>query len=166
MKYTLRIHDIIEGTTVDGPGFRTSIYLAGCEHHCQGCHNPQTWDLNGGYEISVDDLIKRIIEAGMPVTLSGGDPLVQKEGVKDLCSKLQKKHFNIWLYTGYIFENLLNTPGYREILEMVDVIVDGPFIENLKDTSLLFRGSANQRLIDINKTLNGDGEIFLWQSDF
>ena len=162
----LRVHDIIEGTTVDGPGFRTSIYFAGCPHRCQGCHNPQTWDPGGGEEKSIDDIVDFIVEAENDVTLSGGDPLYQYRGVEELCCKLKALGFGVWLYTGYTFDQLKDDSKYARVLQNIDVLVDGPFIEELRDTSLLFRGSSNQRLIDIRKTIDNGGEIVLWQSDF
>lgn len=162
----LKILNIIEGTTVDGPGFRTSIYFAGCDHQCQGCHNPQTWDINNGYNISIENLIQQVIDIGFDVTLSGGDPFFQYKAVGKLCEQLKNLGFDIWVYTGYIYENIAHLSKFQNILNNIDVLVDGPFIEKKKDIDLRFRGSSNQRLIDVKKTKINNGKIVLWESNF
>ena len=162
---SLRVIDIKHGTTVDGPGFRTSIYFAGCSHHCPACHNPHTWDPDGGTPYTVEELLDIIRTDNMPVTFSGGDPLYNIDALVPLATALHSRGVNIWCYTGYTFEHLLLHPRYRSLLEAVDVIVDGPFIESLRDTSLLFRGSSNQRLINVAESLRA-GEVILWKSNF
>ena len=155
---------IIEDTTVDGPGFRTSIYCAGCQHECKGCHNPQSWDMAAGTMTPTEDIM-RVIEADpyADVTFSGGDPMYQAEGFAELARAIRSRTTkNIWCYTGFTFEALLKMPAQRELLELVDVLVDGPFIESLRDTDLLFRGSSNQRLIDVKASLKA-GEVVLWK---
>ena len=155
---------IIEDTTVDGPGFRTSIYCAGCQHECKGCHNPQSWDIAAGTMMETEDIM-RVIEADpyADVTFSGGDPMYQAEGFAELARAIRSRTTkNIWCYTGFTFEALLKMPAQRELLELVDVLVDGPFIESLRDTDLLFRGSSNQRLIDVKASLKA-GEVVLWK---
>lgn len=161
----LRVLDILEDTTVDGPGFRTSIYLAGCRHHCPGCHNPESWNESGGEEVSVDELIRVIVNDPFAhVTLSGGDPLLQAEGCAELARRVKAEtDKTIWCYTGYTWESLMakNDPVVMSLLENLDVLVDGPFIQSLRDTSLLFRGSSNQRLIDVQKSLSS-GHVVEW----
>ncbi|MBQ7423657.1 MAG: anaerobic ribonucleoside-triphosphate reductase activating protein [Prevotella sp.] len=155
---------IIEDTTVDGPGFRTSIYCAGCQHECKGCHNPQSWDIAAGTMMETEDIM-RVIEADpyADVTFSGGDPMYQAEGFAELARAIRSRTTkNIWCYTGFTFEALLKMPAQRELLELVDVLVDGPFIESKKDPDLLFRGSSNQRLIDVKASLKA-GEVVLWK---
>lgn len=166
MSLKLRIHKIIKGTTVDGPGFRTSIYFAGCDHQCPGCQNPQTWDPESGYDVDMIDLIEEIKEAEMDVTLTGGDPLYQYAGIEELCRRLTGIGIGIWLYTGYTFEQILSRFNSSGLLNYIDVVVDGPFIEAERDINLLFRGSKNQRLIDVKKTKENGGEIVIWESDF
>jgi len=147
----IRVLDIIEDTTVDGPGFRTSIYCAGCSHACKGCHNPQSWDFNGGREMTTDEIMK-IIEADpyADVTFSGGDPMYQAEGFIELARAIRERtNKTIWCYTGFTYEALLKMPKQRELLELIDVLVDGPFVESLRDPDLLFRGSSNQRIISL-----------------
>ena len=153
---SIRILDIKYGTSVDGIGLRTSLYCAGCEHHCVGCHNPQSWSESGGEAVSVEQLFERIVEADMNVTFTGGDPMFHPEGFIAL-ARLIKQHTNktIWCYTGYRFEQLLEHPLRRELVELCDVVVDGPYIEAERDLSLRFRGSGNQRIIDVAKSLNG-----------
>ena len=159
----IRVLDIIEDTMVDGPGFRTSIYCAGCRHKCPGCHNPQSWDFNGGRWMSTDELMKIIVaDPFANVTFTGGDPMYQCDGFAELARAIhQKTNKDIWCYTGFSFESLI-TRAQRELLELLDVLVDGPFVEKLRDPDLLFRGSSNQRLIDVQKTLFA-GEVILWQ---
>ena len=159
----IRVLDIIEDTMVDGPGFRTSIYCAGCRHKCPGCHNPQSWDFNGGRWMSTDELMKIIVaDPFANVTFTGGDPMYQCDGFAELARAIhQQTNKDIWCYTGFSFESLI-TRAQRELLELLDVLVDGPFIEKLRDPDLLFRGSSNQRLIDVQKTLFA-GEVILWQ---
>ena len=150
---------------VDGPGFRTSIYCAGCRHHCPGCHNPQSWAFDQGREMSVDDIMK-IIEADpyANVTFSGGDPMFQATGFAELAREIHKRtNKDIWCYTGFTYESLINQ-AQRELLEQLDVLVDGPFIEKLRDPDLLFRGSSNQRLIDVQASMYS-GETVLWKPE-
>lgn len=148
---TISIMDIVEDTTVDGPGFRTTVYCAGCPNRCPGCHNPQSWDIENGHEADVEDILEKILsDPFADVTFSGGDPMFQPQGFKALAKAVKEKSTkNIWCYTGYLFEDLLKMPQQRELLEYVDVLVDGRFVEALKDESLRFRGSSNQRIIDV-----------------
>ena len=159
----IKILDIIEDTTVDGPGFRTTIYCAGCAHRCEKCHNKHSWDFNQGRNASTEELMKIITDDEFAnVTFSGGDPMYQAEGFIELAKAIKsctKK--NIWCYTGFTFEALLKMPKQRALLELIDVLVDGPFVNSLKDETLLFRGSSNQRLIDVQASLK-TGTVVLW----
>lgn len=145
----MRIMDIIPGTSVDGPGLRTSVYFAGCHHHCPGCHNPSTWDPQGGREMSVDEVMAVVEDNGFNVTLTGGDPMYQVDEIMPLCKALRDAGYNIWLYTGFTIEEIRADAKFARILGAVDAIVDGPYVEALRDTSLLFRGSSNQRIIKL-----------------
>ena len=157
-----RVLRIIEGTSVDGPGLRTSIYMAGCKHHCSGCHNPQSWDFEGGEERTIEDLMRIIAYNEAPVTLSGGDPLMQPQATKALIGRIkQELGYNVWCYTGYTWEVIMRTPALLDVVRELDVLVDGPFIQAERDMSLRFRGSRNQRLIDVQRTLD-TGELTLW----
>ena len=137
----------------DGPGFRTSIYCAGCAHHCPGCHNPQSWDFKGGYEVTIDELLE-VIKADefANVTFSGGDPLYQVEAFTELARRIKTEtDKTIWCYTGFTYEEIQADPRLSQILPYLDVLVDGPYIEALRDTNLRFRGSSNQRIIELDK---------------
>lgn len=153
----IRVLDIKYGTSVDGVGLRTSIYCAGCENHCVGCHNPQSWDENGGEPILVEELFDRVVDADMNVTFTGGDPMFHPEGFIKLAKMIKERtNKTIWCYTGYRFEDLLQHPVRRQLVELCDVIVDGKFVEKERDLSLHFKGSRNQRIIDVPKSLQGD----------
>ena len=151
----IQVLSIIEDTMVDGPGFRTSIYCAGCRHNCKGCHNPQSWDFDGGHAMSTEDIM-RVIEADpyANVTFSGGDPMYQPEGFAELAREIRKRtKKTIWCYSGFTFEALMTNPRQRALLEQLDVLVDGPFVKTERDETLCFRGSRNQRLIDVPASL-------------
>lgn len=150
---TIQVLDIVPGTTVDGVGLRTSIYLAGCKHCCKGCHNPQSWDFNAGIPMKVEEIIERVVEEDFNVTITGGDPLWQIDKVLPLVKEIKQKGYNIWCYTGFTWEEIRVSSQLSQILEWIDVIVDGRFIEEQRDISLRFRGSSNQRIIDVQKSL-------------
>ncbi len=145
----LRVVDIVEGTSVDGPGLRTSIYLAGCHHHCPGCHNPQTWADDAGKDMSVEELLPIIDHADFNVTLTGGDPIYQADALLPLLKALHDRGKTVWLYTGFVYEELLKNEKIVPLLPYIEAIVDGPYIESLRDTTLQFRGSSNQRIIKL-----------------
>ncbi len=158
----LRILHIVEGTSVDGPGLRTSIYLAGCNHHCPGCHNPASWNPLGGEERTLDELMQVIAYNEAPVTLSGGDPLQQPAGTRALIQRIKRElGYNVWCYTGYTWEEIVANPALLDVVRELDVLVDGPFIQAERDISLRFRGSRNQRLIDVQRTL-ATHHLTLW----
>ena len=145
----MRVLDIIEGTVVDGIGLRTSIYFAGCIHHCSGCHNPQSWDLSGGSEMDIDDILHVVKKYNLNVTFSGGDPLMQIDnGLLELAHKIHALGFDIWCYTGYTLEEIEQDNSLSRILDAVDIIVDGRYDAALRDIHIPFRGSSNQRIID------------------
>jgi len=147
----IRVLDIIEETMADGPGLRTSIYCAGCKHHCPGCHNPQSWDMNGGVERDVEELLDLIkSDEFSNVTFSGGDPFYQVEAFTELARRIKEEtKKTIWCWTGFTIEEIQADPYLAQLLPYLDVLVDGPFILAQRDTELLFRGSANQRIIHL-----------------
>ncbi len=151
MDKTLRVLNIVDGTIVDGPGLRTSIYFAGCSHHCEGCHNPQSWDTAGGEPMSVADLMAVIDDNEMDVTFTGGDPLMQIDALLPLAQAVKDRGYNLWIYTGYTIEEIRASASLRRILDYADTIVDGRFVKALRDTTLRFRGSSNQRIIHIKR---------------
>ena len=159
---SIRILDIKYGTSVDGIGLRTSLYCAGCVNRCPGCHNPQSWDEQGGQPIAVEDLLRLIIDADMNVTFTGGDPMLHPEGFIALAQLIsQHTDKTIWCYTGYRYEDLLRHPVRRALVELCDVLVDGPYIEAERDLTLHFRGSRNQRVIDVRQSLQSHSVCLL-----
>ncbi len=161
----IRVLSIIEDTMVDGPGFRTSIYCAGCRHKCPGCHNPQSWDFSGGKDMSTEELMRIIVaDPYANVTFSGGDPMYQAAGFAELARAIHRRtNKDIWCFTGFRFEDLIQH-DQRELLEQLDVLVDGPYVASLRDPDLLFRGSSNQRIIDVQASLFAS-EVVLWQQN-
>ena len=144
-------------TIVDGEGIRYSIYLAGCRHHCKGCHNKASWNPQAGSLLTqqkVDEIISEINANPLldGITFSGGDPFYNPEEFLPLIKTIKERtNMNIWCYTGYTYEQLMDMEVCREILELVDVLVDGKFIEDLYSPYLEFRGSSNQRIIKLGK---------------
>ena len=149
---SLRVLDIVGGTSVDGPGLRTSIYFAGCSHHCPGCHNPQSWDAGGGDAMTIDEIMAVIDKNDFNVTLSGGDPLYQVDELIELARRVKSAGRNIWCYTGYTYEQVCADDRMSRLLPYIDVLVDGPYIESKRDLGLRFRGSSNQRLVDVRRS--------------
>ena len=160
---TISILDIVEDTMVDGPGFRTTVYCAGCPNRCPGCHNPQSWDIANGHEVDIEEILGIILaDPFADVTFSGGDPMFQPVGFTALAKAIKERSGkNIWCYTGYLFEDLLNDPLQKELLEHIDVLVDGRYVEVLRDMNLRFRGSSNQRVIDVQASLVNGQTILL-----
>lgn len=162
--------DLDSDSIVDGPGLRAVLWTQGCAHNCPGCQNPQTWDFNGGGLIPISIVKDAIdeLEGQDGFTFSGGDPMYQPEACLEIAKYVKKKGLNIWVYTGFTYEEIKkmskSKPVYNEFLELIDVLVDGRFIESKKDLSLLFRGSSNQRLIDMKKTLK-ENKIVLFDED-
>lgn len=155
---TLRVLDILFETMMDGPGLRTSIYFAGCKHQCKGCHNPQSWDMNGGYSMPINHILTLIKEDEfVNVTFSGGDPFYQVDAVTELAKRIKDEtDKTIWCYTGFTIEEIREDPNLSKLLPYIDVLVDGPYVEALRNTDLPFRGSTNQRIIAIKKYLKGE----------
>ena len=150
----LRVLDIARGTSVDGPGLRDSIYFAGCHHACEGCHNPQSWDMNGGKEMSDDEVMAILREDDFDVTFSGGDPMYRAAEVARLARRIKAElGKTIWCYTGFVFENIVMKADFRCLLETIDVLVDGPVVLAGRDIARRFRGSGNQRIIDVKQSL-------------
>lgn len=163
MSNTVRLASLSSNSSVDGLGLRTVVWFQGCVHQCVGCHNPQTHDVNSGYVVKVDDLLNEIRALGnKKVTISGGDPFLQNSALYNLCDALHKENYNIWIYTGYLLEDLIKQPINQSILECCDVLVDGKFIEELKGVDNIFKGSSNQRVIKLRtyfKTLDVEESI-------
>lgn len=151
--------DLQSDSIVDGPGLRAVIWTQGCAHNCKGCHNPSTHDFSGGGLVSIKMVCDAIDELKYHtgITFSGGDPMYQPEACNQIARYAKSKGYDIWVYTGFTFEELINMsekkPIYKEFLNSIDILVDGKFILEQRDLNLLFRGSRNQRLIDVQKSL-------------
>lgn len=162
----LRVAGIIKESVVDGPGIRYVIFAQGCLHNCPGCHNPQTHDLNGGFEMDVYDIIEEITKSShiSGVTFSGGEPFLQAEAFACLAEAIKSHNLNIVTYTGYTLEELLNSGdlGKINLLKLSEVLIDGKFKINERDLSLKFRGSGNQRIIDVKSSLELNSPVILY----
>lgn len=158
-------------SVVDGFGVRTVIWTQGCAHNCPFCHNPGTHDFNGGKEFTLDEIYEELdnLPKQDGITLSGGDPLYQIDAVTEIAKYAKKKGLNIWCYTGFTFEEIMKmnekNPKYLEFLSNIDVLVDGRFEIAKKSLNVLFRGSTNQRLIDMKKTLKYKKIVLVPETD-
>lgn len=169
----LELSGIQSDSIVDGPGIRTTFFGQGCPHHCPGCHNPETWAFGCGTPMETEALVQ--IVQGNPlcrgVTLSGGEPFAQAEEFAQLAVRLKKLGYEVAAYSGYTFEQLLaGTPEQKKLLEQIDVLIDGPFIQEQKSLELSFRGSRNQRILDVPASLKKGQAVEItsgrWQGDY
>ena len=155
---TIRVAGLVSDSIVDGPGIRYAIFTQGCGHNCLGCHNPATHDFNSGVDINIDKLIKQIVNNPLlsGVTLTGGDPFYQVDATLELTYKLKSFGINIIAYTGFTYEELLKmkdtNPNLERLLHNIDVLVDGQYDDSLHNPTLQWKGSSNQRVIDVKKT--------------
>jgi anaerobic ribonucleoside-triphosphate reductase activating protein len=160
----LRVAGIVKESVVDGPGFRYVIFAQGCTHGCKGCHNPDTHALDGGYVVDTDSLLEDIKQSRNidGVTFSGGEPFLQAEAFAHMAEKLKQSNMNIVCYTGFTFEELISgrNINQKKLLEHIDLLIDGPYIEELKDLSLTYRGSKNQRILDVKSSLRENKAVF------
>lgn len=177
MNETIRLAGVARESIVDGPGLRFAVFCQGCPHNCPDCHNPETHDFGGGQDVSIEKILAAIDENPLlsGVTFSGGEPSCQPEGFLALAREIRKRGLNIWMYSGYTLEELFrfadpNGSGYasrdarwedpamrealRQLLMTIDVLIDGRFQKHHRDLTLLYRGSTNQRVIDMKKTLS------------
>lgn len=150
----IRIAGIIEESIVDGPGIRLVVFTQGCNHNCKGCHNPETHAFDGGELIAVDKIIKMIKENPLldGITFSGGEPFDQAKECSVLAKRVKALGLNIVTYTGYTFEEMLEREEFRSLLEETDILIDGKFEIDKKTQMLKFRGSENQRIIDLKNS--------------
>ena len=152
----LDLSGIISDSIVDGPGIRTTIFSQGCPHHCPGCHNPETWEFNCGTPMEEERLVEIVKSNPLcrGVTFSGGEPFAQAEGFAKLARLLKAQGYEVASYTGYTFEALLHgTPAQRDMLTAIDILIDGPFLLAEKSLEVPFRGSKNQRILDVPASL-------------
>lgn len=162
----MRIANTVSDSIVDGPGLRFTVFTQGCPHHCPGCHNPETHDPAGGREVTLEELTAELEKNPLieGLTLSGGEPFAQAAACAQLARAAHERGLNVWTYSGYRFEQLRDSgnPDWTALLAQTDVLVDGPFLEKEKSYELHFRGSRNQRLIDVRQSL-AQGRVVLWQ---
>lgn len=155
----IRLAGLVNDSIVDGPGFRYTVFTQGCPHHCEGCHNPETHDFAGGHDGETNEIIREfsrnILLSG--ITLSGGEPFCQAGPCAELAAAAKKSGLTVWAYTGYTLEQLVDGfdahPEWKQLLEHVDVLVDGRFEKNQRSLDVKWRGSRNQRLIDVMESL-------------
>lgn len=162
----LRISGIVDESIVDGPGFRFTVFTQGCPHKCDGCHNPETHDPSGGYDIETDEILNRIDKNPLldGITLSGGEPLLQAEKLVPLARSVKERNLSVVVYSGYIFEEIIKNEQWLKLMRFTDILVDGRFEKDKRSLDLLFRGSSNQRVIDVKKSLES-GEVKLYIFD-
>lgn len=171
MDWKLRISGTVRDSIVDGPGLRYVIFTQGCPHHCPGCQNPQTHDFEGGYPADWDTILDPLRENPLlgGVTFSGGEPFAQPEALARLGRRVKELGKHLMIYTGYTYEQLLSLsterPAVGELLGLADILVDGPYVEEQRDLTLPYRGSANQRVIDLKKTREC-GTVTLYRSEY
>lgn len=152
----LDLSGIVQDSIVDGPGIRTTIFCQGCPHHCEGCHNPETWEFGCGTPMEEERILEIVRSNPLcrGVTFSGGEPFAQAAGFAKLAKLLKGQGYEVASYSGYTFEQLLRgTPEQKKLLETVDVLIDGPFVMAEKSLEISFRGSRNQRILDVPKSL-------------
>lgn len=155
MKIRLADDNLLTDSIVDGEGLRAVLWTQGCSHNCKGCHNPETHDFNKGVLVEVDE-VKQLIEdltLQDGITFSGGDPFFQPEPCIEIAKFAKEEGLNVWAYTGFLFEDLIKNEKMREFLNYVDVLVDGKFELDNKSLNLKFRGSTNQRIINVPRSL-------------
>lgn len=165
----IRVCGVEPESIVDGPGFRYVLFVQGCPHHCKGCHNPESWDTKSGFDMTVSEIFGEIQENPhlRGVTFSGGEPFEQVPALVELGHMIKDAGLSLMSYSGYTYEELLGRgdPLTDELLGMLDMLVDGRYVEAERNLTLVYRGSENQRVIDMNKT-RAAGEIVLYKSDF
>ena len=152
----LNLSGIVSDSIVDGPGIRVTVFCQGCPHHCPGCHNPETWEFGCGTPMAEEDILAIVRSNPLcrGVTFSGGEPFAQGEAFAKLAKLLKEHRYEVASYSGYTFEQLLTgTPGQKALLEAIDVLIDGPFLLEERSLELSFRGSRNQRILDVPKSL-------------
>ena len=156
---------------VDGEGIRAVVWTQGCPHNCYMCHNPETHDYNGGFLMDIEELKEEInsLDCEVGITFSGGDPFVQPEACLEIAKYCHSIDLNVWCYTGYTYEKLLkmseSKPAIMEFLKEIDILIDGPFVYKQRSLETKFRGSKNQRIIDVKKTIENNGKIVLLKLD-
>lgn len=151
----VRLFGTADDSIVDGPGLRYTIFTQGCYHKCAGCHNPKSHDINGGYLRDIRDVLLEITANPLldGITLSGGEPMLQVEPLVEICKEVKKRGLNIVIYSGFTYEEILKDAKKKELLQLCDMLIDGKFEQDKKSLALLYRGSSNQRLVNVQESL-------------
>ena len=163
---TLRLAGVVRESIVDGPGMRFVVFCQGCPHHCKNCHNEVTHDFMGGFECEVGKIVYAIDENPLlsGVTFSGGEPICQPEGFLELAKAVKERNLNLITYSGYTYEQIMHmsskNESIKELLPYLDILIDGQYDESQRDLTLMFRGSRNQRVIDVKESL-AKGEVVI-----
>ena len=161
-----RVNGIMNDSIVDGPGLRLAVFVQGCSHGCPGCHNPDTHDRDGGREMDTGEVAAMLEKNPLldGLTLSGGEPFEQAAACYEMARDAKARGLSVWVYSGYVYEVLLkkDDPAVQGLLETCDVLVDGPFVQAQRSLKLDFRGSGNQRLVDLKESRESGGTR-LWQ---
>lgn len=162
----VRTSGIIQESIVDGIGLRYVVFFQGCPHNCRGCQNPQTHSFSGGIFVDVDKIINDVVSNPLldGITLSGGEPLCYPRQCCIIAKEVRKYGKTVWMYSGYTFEEIMQHYHRSILMHNIDVLVDGPFVYEQRDLNLRFRGSTNQRIIDVQKSL-AENKIVLWSED-
>ena len=161
---SIRLHGIAEDSIVDGPGLRLAVFVQGCSRNCDGCHNPESQPYEGGTVWSVEDVLAKVTPITQGITLTGGEPFDQAGQCWEIARAAHERGLDVWAYTGYRFEELCDNADRHRLLAEADVLVDGEFVKELKSHSLKWRGSSNQRVIDVKASLS-KGEVVLWEEE-
>ncbi len=169
----LNLAGIIKESIVDGPGLRTVLFGQGCPHHCKGCHNPETWEFGCGTDISEEEIIEIVKSSRLSrgVTFSGGEPFAQAIGFAKLAQMLKEAGYEVATYSGYTYEQLIcGTKEQQELLKNIDILIDGPFRLEERTLEVAFRGSRNQRIIDVQASLEAERVVEVvggrWQGEY
>lgn len=159
----INVAGLVGDSIVDGPGMRLTVFCQGCPHHCPGCHNADTWPFEGGTPMEEASILKAARDNPLirGITFSGGEPMCQAEGFARLGTLLRRGGYEIACYTGYTFEELIEKGSFwqRELLKTLDVLIDGPYLEDRRDLKLCFRGSSNQRVLDVPESLRSGAAV-------
>ena len=160
----IRLFGTVDDSIVDGPGLRYTIFTQGCFHNCSGCHNPKSHDINGGYLKDIQDILSEITANPLldGITLSGGEPMLQVKPLIEICTEVKAMGLNIVVYSGFTYEEILKDAKKKELLQLCDMLIDGKFEQDKKSLALLYRGSANQRLINVQESLK-QGKVIEYQ---
>jgi len=154
----MKLAGIVQDSVTDGPGLRFVVFTQGCNHHCEGCHNPNTWDIDKGKTWTTQSLLTELDSNPLTkgVTISGGEPFLQAKALVEFAKAVKERKLELAIYSGYLFEEIIKDMEKVELLEQCDILIDGPFIKAQRSLDLMFKGSKNQRIVDVKKSLESN----------